>query len=128
MRFVKLAVLAALAIMLRPAGAAGQEGVPAGIALSAPIDQRLLVSEAQQRATLVGARQRVPLRADGWNLYEAVDYMAWGMLAGGVVGLVVGGATARKDLTGPAGIIMGGIMGIGVGGGAGVALYTVQKL
>jgi hypothetical protein len=128
MRSTRIAIVAALAVALRPAGAAGQERAPAGTVLSARIDHRLLVSEGRERATLAGADQRVALRDDGWNLYGAVDYMMWGMLAGGVVGLVVGAASARNDLTGPAGIIMGVIPGIGIGGAAGVVVYTVRKL
>lgn len=128
MRFTKLAVVAALAVALNPAGAAAQERAPAGTVLSAPIDHRLLVSDAQQRATLAGARQRAELRADDWNLYGLMEYMASGIVPGFVIGSVVGGVTSDGGLDAMAGVLAGGIFGIGIGMGVGGIVYTVQRL
>ncbi|MBW3571450.1 MAG: hypothetical protein KY467_10110 [Gemmatimonadetes bacterium] len=135
MRFVKLVVLAALAIALRPAGAAGQErspgegaAAPSSRALSAPMDHRLLVGGPQVRATLASAgRSRVELRAEDWSVYDLVEYMAWGMVPGLVIGAVVGGATSDGGLDGMAGVFVGSIIGAGVGMAAGGIVYVVTR-
>lgn len=127
MRFAKLAVVAALAAVLRPTGAAGQEQPQAGTFLSASIDHRLVVTRAEQRATLTGAPQ-VRLRADGWNLYGAVDYMARGIIPGAVIGAVVGGVRAEDGLTATGDVMMGAVMGMAVGMAAGVVVYTIMVL
>jgi hypothetical protein len=128
MRFMKFASMAVLAIVLRPAGAAGQGWASAGIALAAPIDHRLLVSEAQQRATLAGARQGVELRDDSWNLYGMVEHMAGGIMPGLAIVTIVGAATAEDGLDGMTSVLTGAVFGVGIGMGVGGILYTVRRL
>lgn len=128
MPLTKLAILAAMAIILRPVAAVGQQEVPAGTVLSAPMDHRLLVSEAQQRATLAGARQGVELRADNWDLYGLMESMAGGIVPGFVIGSIVGAATSEDGLDGMTGVLTGGILGIGIGMGVGGIVYTVRRL
>jgi hypothetical protein len=115
MRFTKVAILAAMAAAVCSTSAAAQE-VPAAQVLaaarpvlSAPIDHRLVVSPAEQRATL--RAHGVADRAGDWNFFGAVEWMSWGLLGGMAVGMVVGALTAPDDLMGIASIFGGMIYG-----------------
>ncbi|HEV3051663.1 MAG TPA: hypothetical protein VGX50_15265, partial [Longimicrobium sp.] len=112
-----------MAIVLRPACAAGQERAPA-VGMLVTIDHRLLVSEVQQRATLAGARQRVERPSEDWNLYGLMEHMAGGIVPGLVIGVIVGAATAEDGLDGMTSVLTGGILGMGIGMGVGGIVYT----
>lgn len=132
MRFTKLAILAAMAAAVCSTSAAAQE-VPAGQVLapaepvlSAPIDHRLLVSPAEQRAML--RARGVADRPDDWNYFDAVEWMSWGLLGGMAAGMVVGGLMGSDGLMGIASIYGGMIYGGVAGGSAGLVVYTITHL
>jgi hypothetical protein len=135
MRFAKLAMVAALAVALRPGSALGQEPSPRQdtpammpTTPAEPIDHRLLISASQRRATLAHVQGGTELRQDKWNLYGATEYMAWGMFPGFLIGMLVGGATSDGGLLVMADILGGGIIGGLVGGTAGIVYYTIGTL
>jgi hypothetical protein len=131
MRFTKLAVLAALAIMLRPTGAAVRRGASRPCAVRADRSPVAGVG-GPQRAVLACARQDVELRAEDWNLDGLMEGMAGGIVPGLVIGAIVGAATAEDGFDGMTGILTGGILGIGIGIGIGMGVggivYTVRRL
>jgi hypothetical protein len=119
-----------LAVPLRPARAAGQEAAPAAqrvAAMQPRIDPRLLVAAEDRRAALDRTEQR-RVDLEGWNLYDAMDYMAWGILPGAVIGALYAGATADAGLEGPGVIMMGAVMGTAVGMAAGGIIYSIRVL
>lgn len=131
MRILTVLGLTVLAVSLRPVGVAGQEAreatVQAAMAVEARIDPRLLVTTEERRVALDRAEwRRVDL--EEWNLYGLMEYMAWGIVPGAVVGAVYAGATEEAGLMGPAVIVMGAIMGTGVGMAAGGVVYTIRML
>lgn len=135
MRITQILMLAALALAVRPASAAGQEAprAPEPSVQVEPVpgpavDPRLLVPAAQQRATLARTyAEALEMDPRDFSINGLIDYMVWGMIPGGVVGMVVAGATAEADLAGPAAIIIGAITGMGVGAAAGGVVYVVRR-
>ncbi len=118
MRVGTILLLTVLALALRPLTAEAQT-VPshtvaehAGTSLRASMDHRLLKPLAL-RGDVLDVGQEVELQGRAWDFDELLDYMGWGGVAGGALGVLVGPhVTGHSDsFTGLAGILTAGWLG-----------------